>query len=610
MNYKIIPEIKSVAIREGSVSLKDFYAEKELVELVPAATQILDEAGVGDGQKPVVGSIKTMPEEAYGISIDCDKIEIKASNAKGIFYGVITLAELSKLNDGMLGCCDIYDEPSMSIRAASDDISRGQISTLENFKAIVRKMAQYKYNVYMPYIEDVFAFSCEPESGKYSDAVKPEEWKEIVSYADKYFISVRPIVNMLGHWNKNSKLEAFNNVMLKIPGKPNDGITSVLDPVNPKVRLMLSKMLDEVVETFGKGPIHVGGDEPCELTEAYGKAEGGRLFVEHYRWLSEELKKRGCTMLMYADMFAPPWGDYSVCIEKALELPEGTTFVFWDYGVRDSYPYVEKLNDLKLNILVSPGTWSWNTLSPQLKVCWQNTKGLLKSADGKSKGIVMSSWNDGGDGLREANWPAIAIGALFGWSNNSNMTFEEFMLSFYKSFFGLPEVKLDKLLPKYQFDEGMNTDSYCELKKEFWKDARKPPATKLKQLAPELLEKLTETKQYIDSLKPVCNLDAFEALSFCLERQIYVLKKLIVLKAEAYKSREEALSQIDSLKKLSCCTKELREKHKEFWHKSNRKSEWGYVEDMYMDLEESYNSLIRYCRHSKRLLENKYLLEE
>lgn len=605
MKYKIIPEIKSIRIKSGSINIEDFHLEKDLMEIVPATKDFLYEVGELRGDKPIFYTNKPYKQEAYSIDINENGIELGASGEKGIFYGLITIAELLKLNRGVLSCCDIYDEPSMSFRAASDDISRGQVSTLDNFKCIIRRMAQYKYNVYMPYIEDVFAFVCEPESGKYSDPVKPEEWKEICRYAEKYYISVRPIINMLGHWDKNSKLEHFSDVMLKIPDK---GITSVLNPENPKVRSMLLKMLDEVIDVFGPGIIHTGGDEPCELTDAFGKEKAGKLYVEHYRWLSEELKKRNCTMMMYADMFAPPWGDYSVGLEKALELPKGTSFVFWDYAAREAYPYVEKLTEMGLDILVSPGTWSWNTLSPQVKACWNNTKGLLKAADGKSRGIVMSSWNDGGDGLRELNFQGLAIGSIFAWNNDAKGTFEEFMDSFHKLFYGIYDSDLSKINCIYQCDELMDTDDYVEFKKQFWNDARKPVPEALKLKMIKLIKKLEETKQYIELLKPKFNIESFEALKFALDRQIFTAKKLSILKSNAYENREEAISYVQHIEELACYTAKLRETHKILWHSCNRPSEWGLVEAMYMDLEESFKSLARYCIYSKKMTENKFLL--
>ena len=46
----------------------------------------------------------------------------------------------------------------MRVRGISDDISRGQVSNIDNFRRIIKFLARYKMNVYQPYIEDVFKF--------------------------------------------------------------------------------------------------------------------------------------------------------------------------------------------------------------------------------------------------------------------------------------------------------------------------------------------------------------------------------------------------------------------------------------------------------------------
>lgn len=607
MDINIIPEVKNIKINEGFIRIEDFYLESLAKEKVPKADEILAEAGGGQGEKPIVFIENTdLNKEAYSVIVGIDKISISASNPKGLFYGIITISELSKLNNGKIDCCTIFDEPDMEFRAISDDISRGQVPTIESLKYMVKNMAKYKLNIYMPYIEDVFAFASLPEFGKYSDPISPKEWKELCSYAKEYYVSVRPIINMLGHWDKNGCLEEFQDVMLKIPDK--SGLTKVLDPENKKTRKMLLKMLDEIVDTFGPGPIHAGGDEPCELTEAYGKEKAGKLYVEHYRFLSEELKKRGCSMIMYADVFAPPWGDYSVGLEKALELPLGTTFVFWDYAVRDNYHYVEKLNDMGLDILLSPGCWNWNRLAPQLKLCWDNTKGLIKAANRKNRGIIMSIWDDGGDSLRQLNWAGIAIGGLFAWNNDSIINFELFLDSFHKLFYGFNEFDQSKIYYFYNYDECIGTDDYSELRCEFWKDARKPVCEKLKETAIVFLEKLEQIEEYLLSLEPKRNIDAFEELLFSLKREIFAARKLCILKAYPYKNREEAIYSVEAIEELAMEIKNLHEIHKKLWFKTNRYSEWGLLDAMYIDLEESLKSLARYCRYSKKMDQEKFLI--
>ncbi|MGL4738739.1 MAG: family 20 glycosylhydrolase, partial [Cellulosilyticaceae bacterium] len=447
MKINIIPELKELTQNETRVTLNVFQLTQDALLEIPIAETILKEGSyTGNGTLPILfESCTDLPHsEAYQLKITEQKIIIRAGSYGGKLYGLMTLSELDRLNNGVLNCCEIIDYPNMGYRAISDDISRGQISTFEHFKTIIRRLSRYKYNTYMPYIEDVMRFECCPDWGKYSDGLSSQEWMALVDYAKDYHIHIRPIVNLLGHFNKNASIASLQKITVhNEDGSP----TSVIDPLCEAVRPLLSQILDEVVATFGPGVVHVGGDEPCELTEVYGKEKGGQLFINHYTWLHDELQKRHCSMMMYADFFAPPWGDYAVGLERALELPKGINFVFWDYAPRENYPYVQKLHELGLTVTVSPGTWTWDRFACDMKVCWENTSGLLHAADGQSDHMIMSSWGDGGDCSRELNWPGFLIGANCSWATTPTYTFEDFYTAYHSVFLNLTKEESDALYP-------------------------------------------------------------------------------------------------------------------------------------------------------------------
>jgi hypothetical protein len=96
--------------------------------------------------------------EGYIVHINSDGVVVAAVTETGLFYGAQTLIQLIRSSPSALPALTIWDWPLMDIRGVSDDISRGQVSTLDNFKKIIRVLASYKINVYMPYIEDMFVF--------------------------------------------------------------------------------------------------------------------------------------------------------------------------------------------------------------------------------------------------------------------------------------------------------------------------------------------------------------------------------------------------------------------------------------------------------------------
>jgi hexosaminidase len=98
-------------------------------------------------------------DEAYVLDIGKELITIKARSSKGLFYGAMSLVQLiENSNNNLIKSRRIIDWPDMGIRGISDDISRGQVSTMDNFKRIIRFISKYKMNTYMPYLEDMLKF--------------------------------------------------------------------------------------------------------------------------------------------------------------------------------------------------------------------------------------------------------------------------------------------------------------------------------------------------------------------------------------------------------------------------------------------------------------------
>ncbi|MPQ43481.1 family 20 glycosylhydrolase [Clostridium tarantellae] len=600
MNYNIIPQLKNVEIHSKLIKLNDFYIDDSISSISKVPKEFLLEGSFNelDG-KYAIKFIKNKMniKDAYKIEIKEKEINIYAEDLGGLIYASSTVSQLDILNNGTLKECIIEDSADMSFRAMSDDISRGQVPTYENFQQVIKNLARYKYNVYMPYIEDVFKFKCCPDWGKFSDGLSGEEWKSLSEYAKQYNIQIRPIINLLGHFDKNTSLKELQKLTIQ---KEDGSHTDVIDPFNPKVKPLLSKIFDEVVEAFGAGVIHVGGDEPSELTEVYGKEKGGKAFIDHYTWIHNELEKRDCDMMMYADFFAPPWGDYSVGLEKALELPKGINFVFWDYNPKDYYPYVEKLREIGLTVTVSPGSWTWNRFASNIKASWGNTKGLLKTANGQCDHMIMSSWGDGGDCPRELMWPGVIIGAHFAWNNNSSYEFEDFYYAYHKLFFGLDEEDAKNLLNVYHYDNVMNLDDNFIFKLEIFKTPLEISDFEFKKNAHLLIDEMNKALSNIEKMKIKRNINIFDALYLSAMKIKFTAEKLTYLPWEKLTSREDAMTYINKVLYLASEIEKLRLYHEKVWFASNRKADWGYVDTLYHDLRDEFYSLARRFKNFKK----------
>ena len=606
MKTNIIPTPNSVEIKSGSIEFSELSMSVSLLKAVPADIILEDFNLQMNGSKPVTAIVdENLAKEEYRLVVSESKAEIFGGSPAGIHHGFVTLVQLAALNDGKIDCCEIFDKPQMDFRAVSDDISRGQISTIDGFKSIVRRISYFKYNVYMPYIEDTFKFRFCPDFGKYSDPVPAEEWKDLCEYAEAFGVSVRPIINLLGHWDKNAVLYDFRDMMLQRDGKP----LSCLDVTKPSVMKFINNMLDEVIDAFGPGVVHVGGDEASEMKSCFGEEKGSEIFVKHFNTLNAELKKRGCTMMMYADMFVPVWGDYSFKFEAVEKLDKDIELIFWDYAPRDEYKGVDKLAENNLKFGVSPASWSWNRFIPQFEVSFINCKNLLRQALGKTSTYILSSWNDGGCGLREEMMPGIAAGGQFSWKYDDGIEFDSFFENFCKIYYGYEGEVTAAMRAIFDYDKIFKVNDIheyaamgSELFNEFWKDARQLTSTahELPEKCTELISVIGEAEDVLKHNKPLRNKPTYDAFMFDTRRLLWVCMRACVIPTEKFECREDARSIVDDLIPLSEEFELIKKENKRLWFRQNRQSEWNLLESRYIDTEQSLYSFIRNCKFAKR----------
>ncbi|MBR3928832.1 MAG: family 20 glycosylhydrolase [Clostridia bacterium] len=602
MNFHLIPAPFKIEVidRGASIRREELRISEDLKRYVKKAEEAFPESGRLEIKLNVCGSLS---KEEYLLKVSPLGAEISASQPNGAYYALMTLVQLFDLNDGEICHLRIEDKPTMPLRGISDDISRGQISTMSNFKDIIRRMSYVKCNVYMPYIEDTFEFKKYPESGKFSDPVTQEEWKEIIEYAKDYYIDIIPIFNTIGHWDKNAKLEAFYPYVIKENDDENGLPCTSVDVRKPESQKMINEMLDELASVFGESrAIHVGGDEVGDYTRLFKKELAGKYYNEHFNRVHDYLKEKGIHTYMYSDMYTPLYGDYALGIDYIDQMPEDMNFVFWDYAVRKDYPNIRNLIDRRKKFCLSPATYTWNRMLPQHYISFLNTKSLAEHGSENARGIIMSAWNDGGLALREENWMGIYTGALFSWSCHSDISFEEMVKSYFKLFFGV-DVDMDEYNRLMNYDRNFVNHPYDDQKyegkiefwydqwqnggsmllKEFLKDAKEPADENIRQKLSGAEDIFRKAYAYFSALKPERNQFAYDAFLFDVKRSLIASQKILLPQGNALTAEK-----IDwMLEKLSG----LKQEHKERWFDCNRRSEWSKVEAKYDALIESFREI-------------------
>jgi len=368
-------------------------------------------------------------KDAYRLSIDNDGIDINAVTCRGLFYGIQTLSQIiAQSENGELPGIKIKDWPDFRMRGISDDISRGQVSTVRNFKKIIDFLARYKMNVYMPYLEDMLRFDEFPSIGKGRGALTKEEVKEIVRYASERFVQVIPIFQTLGHYENILAQPQFLKYA-EFPGAASLNISS------DSTYIFLDKLLKEATALFPSVYFHMGADESFDV--GYGKSKKmvdslgiAAAHAEHYKKVYNILKKYGKKVMMY--------GDIILRHPEILDLiPKDIIIVDWHYRADYDYPSLVKFHKAGFKTIASPSVWNFLTTYPTNLNALPNIEYFAK--DGfkeKAIGLITSNWGDyGAETFKELLYWGYAWTGECAW-NIQKADIAKFNSRFFKTFFG------------------------------------------------------------------------------------------------------------------------------------------------------------------------------
>ena len=245
-------------------------------------------------------------EEGYSLDITTKGIDIKATTAQGLYYGLQSLRELCVANKEALPTCHICDAPRFEYRGILIDISR-HFRTKEFLMRQIDMMAQMKMNRLHLHLTDAAGWRIEVESyprlsnyaawriphtwkewwngdrgfveqgteGAYGGYLTKAEARELVAYAADRYITIIPEIEMPGH--SDEVIAAYPE--LGCSHKPERQGDLCID--KEATFEMMQAILDEIIEIFPSEYIHIGGDEAgkgswkeCEDCQRRMKEEG------------------------------------------------------------------------------------------------------------------------------------------------------------------------------------------------------------------------------------------------------------------------------------------------------------------------------------------------
>jgi hexosaminidase len=425
-------------------------------------------------------------DQGYLLYSDKTHLIVAANTGQGLFYGVQTLRQLLRQDDGKLICpaVSIRDWPSMEWRGVQDDISRGPIPTEDYMKRQIRTLAAFKVNVFALYMEHVFDFASQPLLAPKDAALTPKEINALVDYARKLYVTILPEQQTFGHLHHMLKYEIYSDVAERPHGH-------VLTPTKEQSYDIIKAMYADLVPLFPGPFLHVGGDETFELGRGQTAARVaevglGRVYLEHMQKVFAILQPYH-KQLMF-------WGDIALKYPQLLGiLPKDMIAVPWDYDPKPSYDsLIKPYRDAGLRVVVAPGAQTWNQLWPDLGVGYVNIRNFVR--DGQKLGAIgmlNTTWNDDGEALYGMAWPTLIFGAAAGWQSGES-SIDQFKNSYDWAFYRNGDATFRDAL--VNLDRGHQALAKIKVETEtddlFWIDPFTPEGSKMMQkvaaAAPEM----------------------------------------------------------------------------------------------------------------------------
>lgn len=237
----------------------------------------------GDGAPIVLRRTSGLKGEAYRLHVTPSGIEINASSDAGLFYGAITLWQLSSQHPSPaapveIAAIDVADAPRFSWRGVLLDSAR-HFQKPQAIKQFIDAMALHKLNVLQWHLTDdqgwrleikkyprltkIGAWRKNKREGRYGGFYTQTQVREIVAYAAARHITVVPEIEMPGH--ASAAIAAYPRLAsIKHPprGVSGDwGVFPNLYNVDDSTFAFLENVLSDVMTLFPSPYIHIGGDE-------------------------------------------------------------------------------------------------------------------------------------------------------------------------------------------------------------------------------------------------------------------------------------------------------------------------------------------------------------
>ncbi len=299
------------------------------------------------------------------------------------------------------------NRPVIPVRGFMLDVSRGRVPTMPALRALIRLLAQLRYNQLQLYVEHTYAFKDHAVVWSEASPLTGEELRELDVLCCEHGIEFVPNLNSFGHverWLKHAAYkplaecpDGFYHAVFKM-----QRVAGTFAACEATADFM-EALYDEFLPNFSSDKFNIGGDEPWELgqgrsrelCEVHGKRA---VYLEHMARLKKRVEARGKKMMFWGDVLLGESG------EIPAEFLKNTIPVIWGYDA--GHPFGEQCSRVKAALekaggqgefYLAPGTSSWLSFGTRQTNALRNIREACAAAKRYgATGVLLTTWGDFG----------------------------------------------------------------------------------------------------------------------------------------------------------------------------------------------------------------------
>lgn len=365
--------------------------------------------------------------EGYALEISERGVTVEAGTARGIFYGVCTLAQIVEQSGRRLPRVRVVDWPDFPNRGVMWDVSRTKVPKMETLYALVEMLSSWKVNQLQLYTEHTFAYRKHKTVWKDASPLTAEEILELDAFCRARYVELVPNQNSFGHMHRWLRHAEYRELAEFPEGFPEPEKywwapgPFGLNATSERSVEFLAGLYDELLPNFSSGQFNVGLDETIDLglgaSAEEVKARGaGAVYLEFLKKIHALVTARGKRMMF--------WGDIIIHYPELIgELPRDVIALEWGYDA--AHPFDEHgaaFASAGIPFYVCPGTSAWISILGRTENMLQNIRNATENGfKYGAVGVLNTDWGDWGHWqFLPVSYPGLAYGAAMSWGVEAN----------------------------------------------------------------------------------------------------------------------------------------------------------------------------------------------